>query len=94
MRVLLLFRGAMGCGKSTFIAQHGLKRYTLCADKIRMLCQSPVLSINDGYTISQKNDKLVWEIMFDLLENRMKRGEFTVIDATNTKTSEMSSRHL
>ena len=90
MRVLLLFRGAMGCGKSTFIAQHGLKRYTLCADKIRMLCQSPVLSINDGYTISQKNDKLVWEIMFDLLENRMKRGEFTVIDATNTKTSEMS----
>ena len=84
----------MGCGKSTFIEQHGLKEYTLCADDIRMLCQSPVLTadcVGDGnYAISQKNDKLTWQIMFNLLENRMKRGEFTVIDATNTKTSEMS----
>ena len=28
--------------------------------------------------------------MFDLLEVRMQKGEFTVIDATNSKTSEMN----
>ena len=32
MRTLLLMRGAPGCGKSTFIKQHGLEPYTLCAD--------------------------------------------------------------
>lgn len=90
MRVLLLMRGAMGCGKSTWIEQNGLKPYTLCADDIRLLCQAPVLDIDGTRKISQKNEKVVWRTLFDILETRMKRGEFTVIDATNTKTSEMN----
>lgn len=90
MRVLLLMRGAMGCGKSTFIEQNGLKPYTLCADDIRLLCQAPVLGKDGNYCISQKNEKVVWQTLFNILETRMKRGEFTVIDATNTKTSEMN----
>ena len=90
MRVLLLMRGAMGCGKSTWIEQNGLKPYTLCADDIRLLCQSPVLDIDGSRKISQKNEQVVWRTLFDILETRMKRGEFTVIDATNTKTSEMN----
>ena len=83
-------RGAMGCGKSTFIEQNGLKPYTLCADDIRLLCQAPVLGTDGNYCISQKNEKVVWQTLFNILETRMKRGEFTVIDATNTKTSEMN----
>lgn len=90
MRVLLLMRGAMGCGKSTFIEQNGLKPYTLCADDIRLLCQAPVLGKDGKYCISQKNEKVVWQTLFNILEVRMRRGEFTVIDATNTKTSEMN----
>lgn len=90
MRVLLLMRGAMGCGKSTWIEQNGLKPYTLCADDIRLLCQAPVLDIGGTRKISQKNEQVVWRTLFDILETRMKRGEFTVIDATNTKTSEMN----
>lgn len=90
MRVLLLMRGAMGSGKSTWIQEQGLKPYTLCADDIRLLCQSPVLDINGTQKISQKNEKIVWSTLFNILETRMKRGEFTVIDATNTKTSEMN----
>ena len=90
MRVLLLMRGAMGCGKSTWIEKNGLKPYTLCADDIRLLCQAPVLDVNGSYCISQKNEKVVWQTLFNILETRMKRGEFTVIDATNTKTSEMN----
>lgn len=90
MRVLLLLRGSAGCGKSTYIKEHGLKPYTLCADDIRLLCQSPVLQIDGERTISQNNESVVWKTLFRLLETRMEKGEFTVIDATNSKTTEMN----
>lgn len=90
MRTLLLLRGAPGVGKSTYIEKNGLKPYTLCADDIRLLCQSPVLSVNGSTEITQSNDGTVWKTLFTLLEVRMQRGEFTVIDATNSKTSEMN----
>lgn len=90
MRILLLLRGSASCGKSTWIAQHDLKPYTLSADDIRLLCQSPVM-LADGTTgISQSNDSTVWKTLFSILEIRMQRGDFTVIDATNSKTSEMN----
>ncbi len=90
MRILLLLRGSASCGKSTWIEQHGLKPYTLSADDIRLLCQSPVM-LSDGATgISQANDGIVWKTLFSILEIRMQRGDFTVIDATNSKTSEMN----
>lgn len=90
MRVLLLFRGAPGSGKSTFIKEHGLKPYTLCADDIRLLYSSPSLDANGNYSINQNNDKAVWNALFKILETRMQNGEFTVIDATNSKTAEMN----
>ncbi len=90
MRVLLLLRGSAGCGKSTWIEQNGLKPYTLSADDIRLLCSSPVLSVSGNQTINQSNDTVVWNTLFKLLELRMQNGEFTVIDATNSKTSEMN----
>ncbi len=90
MRVLLLMRGCAGCGKTTWIAQHGLKPYTLCADDIRLLCQSPVLKADGTECISQANDQVVWKMLFKLLEVRMEKGEFTVIDATNSRSSEIN----
>lgn len=90
MRTLLLFRGAPGCGKSTYIKEHGLSDYVLSADQIRMLCGSPIQG-TDGYmAITQKNDKYVWQVLFQMLETRMMHGDFTVIDATNSKTVEMN----
>ena len=90
MRVLLLLRGSAGCGKSTWIEQNGLKPYTLSADDLRLMCQSPIMDINGSPTISQNNDNVVWKTLYNILEVRMQRGEFTVIDATNSKTSEMN----
>lgn len=90
MRVLLLLRGSAGCGKSTWIEKNGLKNYTLCADDIRMQCSSPIMSVSGKETINQANDAVVWSTLFKLLELRMQNGEFTVIDATNSKTSEMN----
>ncbi len=90
MRILLLLRGSAGCGKSTWIEKNGLKPYTLSADDIRLLCQSPILQADGTEAISQSNDTLVWKTLFNILETRMQKGEFTVIDATNSKTSEMN----
>lgn len=90
MRVLLLLRGAPGCGKSTWIDGNGLRPYALSADEIRMLCASPKLMPDGSVAIDQSNDTLVWSTLFKLLETRMSHGEFTVIDATNSKTSEMN----
>lgn len=90
MRVLLLLRGSAGCGKSTWIEQNGLKPYTLSADDIRLLCQSPIMQVDGTEGISQANDNVTWKTLFNLLEVRMEKGEFTVIDATNSKTSEMN----
>lgn len=90
MRVLILLRGAPGCGKTTWIENNGLNPYSLSADDLRLMCQSPILGVDGSYGISQSNDKTVWEILFQLLEARMQRGELTVIDATNSKTSEMN----
>ena len=90
MRVLLLLRGAPGCGKSTFIDNNGLRSFALSADEIRLQCQSSQQNIYGSEEVSMNNEKDTWSILFKLLEIRMKHGEFTVIDATNSKTSEMN----
>lgn len=86
----ILLRGSAGCGKSTWIDKNGLKPYTLSADDIRLLCQSPIMQVDGTEGISQTNDNVTWKTLFNLLETRMQKGEFTVIDATNSKTSEMN----
>ena len=90
MRILVIFRGSPASGKSTFINEHNLEQYTLSADDIRVMHQAPVLTPDGGYAISCENDKKVWNALFNILEERMIRGEFVVIDATNSKTSEMN----
>lgn len=83
MRTLLLMRGAMGSGKSTFIEQNGLNPYVLEPDVIRMMVTSPILNQNGSLTISQNKDTEVWDMLINILEDRMKNGDFTVIDATH-----------
>lgn len=90
MRVLLLLRGSAGVGKSTYIKEHDLEQYALSADNIRLMCQSPVLQTDGSMAISQTNEKLVWNLLFQMLEARMQHGEFVVIDTTNSKTQEIN----
>lgn len=84
MRTLLLLRGAMGSGKSTYIQENGLKPYTLCADDFRTMICNPILDLNGDLSISQQNDRIAWNMLLQCLEERMKRGDFTVIDATHS----------
>lgn len=91
MRTLLLMRGAPGSGKSIWIKNHDLEQYTLSPDTIRVMCSSLELQSNGEFKISQnqRNEQEVWDVLFKLLEHRMSRGEFTVIDATCSKTSDI-----
>lgn len=97
MRDLLLLRGVQASGKSTFISENGLEPYTLCPDVIRLMFRSPVFDVHTGErSISGACDKGVWKMVFDLAEQRMERGEFIVIDATNVDVSkwlELSKRY-
>lgn len=92
MRTLFLLRGLPGVGKSTWIKENGLEPYTLSADEIRLMYQSPVMNLEGQEVISQKNDSQTWKTLMELLEMRMARGEFCVVDATHYK-SELIARY-
>jgi predicted kinase len=90
MRYLIVTRGSPASGKSTWIRENGLEPYTICLDDIRLLCQSPELTAEGNMGISQRNDNYVWDLMFEILEKRMDRGDFIVIDATHSKRTDFT----
>lgn len=85
MRTIYLLRGAPASGKSTWIRDNKLEPYTLSADNIRLMVQSPILNLKGNLTITQENDAKVWDLLFNMLENKMNRGEFCIVDATHYK---------
>lgn len=91
MRNLVVLRGCPGAGKSTWIKENGLEPYTLSPDNIRMMTSAPVLTTEGtDVTISQENESYVWELLYELLEKRMQNGDFTIIDATHSRSTDFS----
>ncbi len=84
MRTLLLLRGTQASGKSTWVVENNLEPYTLSADKIRLNIANPILNEDGSIEISQKYNKLTWELLYKYLEMRMENGDFTIIDATHS----------
>ena len=93
MKYLILTRGSVGCGKSTWIKNNNLEMYTISPDSIRLMVQSPVTNIEGKLETSNKNDKFVWDLLKNLLEKRMERGEFTIIDATHARSQFINSNY-
>jgi 2',3'-cyclic-nucleotide 3'-phosphodiesterase len=80
----------MGSGKSTWIKNNHLEINTIEPDRLRLMYQGLVLNKDGRYAISQENDKEVWGTLFKMLENRMKHGSLSVIDATHTSTKSIN----
>jgi len=85
MRELLILRGLPGSGKSTLIKEMGLEAYTLSTDDLRKKLGS-LEQTNDSFRISQDVERET----FKLLDSRMSRGEFTVVDATHINSKSCS----
>ena len=84
MRQLVLLRGAMGSGKSTWIREHNLEDFTLSPDSVRVMYGALSKRNEHGlYSANAKKDGPVWEAILKMLEYRMSSGMFTVIDATH-----------
>ena len=90
MRTLVLFRGCPGCGKSTFIEYMGWEPYTISPDNIRMMMGSLMTHCNGEQGITTKHESAVWDLVFEMLRVRFEKGEFTVVDSTNSKTEDMT----
>mgnify|MGYP003369129873 FL=1 len=90
MRTLVLFRGCPGCGKSTFIEYMGWEPYTISPDNIRMMMGSLMTHCNGEQGITTKHESAVWDLVFEMLKVRFEKGEFTVVDSTNSKTEDMT----
>ena len=92
MRNLVVLRGCPGAGKSTWIKENGLEPYTLSPDNIRQMVSAPIYTeeYNTDFTISQENESYVWSLLFEMLEKRMQNGDFTIIDATHSRSSDFS----
>ena len=91
MRTLIVLRGAPGAGKSTWIKKNHLEEYTLCLDTIRNMMISPRMNHEKGFLdISFKQDSKAWQLLFELLEERMKEGELTVVDAVHSRPVDFS----
>lgn len=86
----MLLRGSPCSGKTTWIEEKGLRPYTLSADDIRLMYQSPSMDADGSWKISQDNNSSVWKTLLRILKGRMYRGDFTVVDATNSRTSELN----
>lgn len=91
MRKLIILRGAQGSGKSTFIQEKNLERFTLSSDTIRLMFNAPELTIDYTETIPQFNNKKVWQLLFYALEERMKKGEFTLVDAIHASKEDLTT---
>lgn len=89
MRVMLVLRGAPGCGKSTFVQENNLKEFKISMDDIRVALYGYEPRVDGTLSIPQKFNKKVFEIYQKTLEERMKREEFLVVDNTHTKTRDL-----
>jgi predicted kinase len=88
MRDLILLRGAPGSGKSTWVKEHHLEPYTVSSDQVRLMVSCPEADPQYGDPhIPQRNDQTVWQFIEQVVELRMRMGQFIVLDAQNIHPS-------
>lgn len=89
MRHLFLLQGVPGSGKSTFIERHGLGGHTVSSDALRLLFRGPEQAQAGHDTISIQSDFAVWRTLTEMVSERLRHGDLTVVDATHTRRREI-----
>ncbi|HBD8865028.1 TPA: serine/threonine protein phosphatase, partial [Campylobacter jejuni] len=83
MRILLVLRGNYYAGQEEFIKNNKLQNYTLDLNALRLLSGSVKNIISEYKILNVKNDEDLSKILLKLLEMRMQKGEFCIINAYN-----------
>ncbi len=85
MKVLLLLCGIQNSGKSTFVKNNNLTEYTICPDTIRTMLCGTHFDENGEYGIdyTPRQEKVVWRIVKEMVQKRLEKGLFTVLDCMN-----------
>ena len=86
MKKLLLLRGAPASGKSTFIKDNNLEPYVISSDNLRLMVAGLSMDLDGNMKTSQDLDRKVWKFLGEILDERMRYGATTVIDATHNST--------
>ena len=92
MKQLVLLKGQPASGKSHFIKELGLTNYALSPDVLRGQFSAPTYDTNGKCTVNQNVDTQVWDTLINILELRMSKGEFIIIDATHS-TSKLINKY-
>ncbi|ECP1841729.1 serine/threonine protein phosphatase, partial [Campylobacter jejuni] len=83
MRILLVLRGNYYAGQEEFIKNNKLQNYTLDLNALRLLSGSVKNIVSEYKILNVKNDEDLSKILLKLLEMRMQKGEFSIINAYN-----------
>ena len=83
MRILLILRGNYYAGQEEFIKENKLKNYTIDLNSLRVISGSVKKILSKYRTLNTKNDEDLYKILLKLLQMRMQKGEFCVINAYN-----------
>lgn len=91
MRELYLTVGAPAIGKTSWIEEMGLQDYTVSSDEIRHVVANYQVVIGrdkkgeylKDYQIDYQSEHQVWNFLYAAVENRMKHGQTTFVDATH-----------
>lgn len=86
MKKLILMVGAPASGKTTWIKDNRLEDYTLSADSLRVQLGGYKYVVGQRgleKAINSKNETVVWNMLKEQVETRMKNGQTIVIDNTN-----------
>ena len=90
MRNLIILSGIPSSGKSTWVKNSELEQFTVSSDALRLLYTGIEYDLEGHQRISQKADKKVWTELYSIVENRMKDGQLTVVDATHISEKSIS----
>lgn len=87
MRRLYLTLGAPASGKSHFIEGHGLDYLTVSSDNLRKTIGGFHFGVDSDGDIfptgyRNNNERLVWDTLWNIVENRMIQGLTTIVDST------------
>lgn len=89
MNKLIIISGAPCEKQIDFIKKHKLEQYTISIDTMKLMFDAPQMS-ERGYEIPQRDNKLVFECLHNILEQRMKKGAFTVVNGAHTQEKDFT----